>query len=320
MLMDQIVASRLVLPRGDVRVSRRDAMQLRCCPLRYVLDADASKQCSDLLRECPELPSLEREVLRLPAAVFWLEWFAEPLEGGQKLGCLVQASEDGRSGTVLPYYTTTAGRPQRLPGVIEFDLDGEARPNVRGSRQFAHRLFPHLDHVLTRVAMTMDPGWISTVAKAGEATLRNKMTLEAEGTWFFIPYLLTFSVLLSSPNVLREKHSVSAPQDHRAGARRPPLGHVEVSLRLGEYAPSSDRPAGNSDSGRAMPRMHVVRGHYVSRGLKTFWRMSHLRGSGDWTDYSKTVRVKAARRPASFDGALASQSARRSAVTSYYNS
>ena len=317
-LMDQIVASRLVLPRSDVRVSRRDSMQLKACPLRYVLDADASMQCADLIRECPELPSLEREVLRVPASEFWLEWLAEPLEAGRKLGCLVQASDDGRSGRVLAYYTTPDGKPQRLPGVIEFDLDGEAPRTARGSRNFAHRLFPHLEHVLTRVVMTMDPDWIKAVAKSGEATLRNKMTLEAEGTWFFIPFLLTFSVLLFSPNVMRERRVVSASQGGSSAGRRPSLDHVEVSMRLGEYTPPSESRASGAGSGREPPRMHVVRGHYVSRGSKTFWRTSHLRGSGQWTDHGKTVRVKGARSPRPNGDLLPSPSAHQPAAAGHH--
>lgn len=298
-LMDKIIESRSVLPRGDVRVSHRDAMQLRSCSLRYVLDADASVQCADLLRNCPDLMSLERDVLRVPAAEFWLEWSAEQERegvGAQKLGCLVRASEDGRNGTVLPYYTTADGRAQRLPGTIEFDLDGVAPQSVPGSRNFSHRLFPHLEHVLSHAVMSMDPGWVKAVAKSGETTLTNKMTQEAEGSWFFLPFLLTFSVLLSSPNVLHERRS-AAPAHNRTGSgQRQQLDHIEVSLHLGEYADfgggSRTEPA---RSGREMPRLHVVRGHYVSRGDKTFWRTSHLRGSGDWAGYSKTVNVKAGR-------------------------
>lgn len=66
-------------------------------------------------------------------------------------------------------------------------------------------------------------------------------------------------------------------------------------MRLGEYSPPSESRAAGAGSGREPPRMHVVRGHYVSRGSKTFWRTSHLRGSGRWTDQAKTVRVKGAR-------------------------
>lgn len=285
-------------------------MQLRSCPLRYVLDAGASKQCADLLRDCPELTALEREVLRVPASEFWLEWSSETddgsIEGDRSLGCLVQAAEDGRSGTVLPYYTHPDGRATRLPGVIYFDLDGEVGRNVRGTRNFVHRLFPHLDHILARAEMTMDPGWVKAAAKHGEATLANRMTQEAEDAWFFLPFLLTFSVLLYSPNVLRESPSTRRHQSSSNGntisksrcepnQQRQSLDHIEVSLRLGEYASFSVDHANNANGGREKPRLHIVRGHYVSRGSKVFWRTSHLRGSGEWAGYSKTVRVKQAR-------------------------
>lgn len=297
-LMDTIIESRSVLPRGDVRVSHRDAMHIRGCSLRYVLDPDASAQCAHLLRDCPDLMTLEREVLRLPADEFWIEWVAEEHHPGaarQKLGCYVRAAEDGRSGTILPYYSTAEGRAQRLPGVIDFDLDSAAPQSTRDKRNFSHRDFAHLEHVLSHASMSMDAGWVSSVAKSGEAALTEKMTHEAEGSWFFLPFLLTFSVLLSSPNILRERRSGMASGHQGTTRSHAPLAHIEVSLHLGEYSDAGSAPgAGSLRGGREMPRLHVVRGHYVSRGDKVFWRTSHLRGAGDWAGFSKIVHVKAA--------------------------
>lgn len=299
-LMDMIVGSRAVLPRRDVRASRHDAVQLRSCPLRYVLDEGASRQCADLLRECPDLMTLERDVLRLPATRFWLEWPAEDdgngsSSSGVRLGCLVEASEDGRSGTVFPYYSTRDNQAQRLPGCIQFDLDNPCTQNGHGSRSFTHRLFPHLNQVLAHAVMTMDSGWVRAAARLGEATLFNKMTVEAEGSWFYLPFLLTFSVLLFSPSIIRERHTNAERSGAAQTGRARTLDHIEVTMRLGEHTAWDSIRAHREGSRRGPPRLHVVRGHYVSRGSKKFWRMSHLRGSGEWSGYSKTVKVKAAR-------------------------
>lgn len=305
--MDLVVASRSVLPRGDVRISHRDAMQLIACPLRYVLDSGASRQCGDLLRDCPDLMMLESDVLRVPATEFWLEWPAEVSDDrayDQRLGCLVRAAPDGRSGEIQAYHTNLDGQARRLPGTISFDLDGEFSNSVRGSRTYAHGLFPHLDDVLAKSLMTMDGSWIRANARDDERAFNRKMASEAEGTWFYLPFLLTFSVLLFSPNVLTERRARTGDEaaglPNAAQRRTRKLEHIEVSLHLGEYS-TGDRPGSSTDGkgSRDAPRLHLVRGHYVSRNQKTFWRTSHLRGSGDWAGCAKTVNVKAARKVSS---------------------
>ncbi|MXO86520.1 hypothetical protein GRI38_10835 [Altererythrobacter aurantiacus] len=273
---------------------------MAACPLRYVLDIDASLQCADLIRDCPELMSLEKDVLRLPASDFWLEWFCEPEEPGSeisglRLGCLARATEDGRSGTLVPFYAAADGAAKRLPGTIEFDLDRDVPRSALGSRNFTHRLFPHLDHILRHAFIVMDERWVAKASKKGLATLQNMLTLEAEGTWFYLPYLLTFSLLLNSPNVVQTRNGVSASVGSGAPIKAV-TDHIEVSMHLGETRRQSNAGEwASSRASRETPRLHLVRGHYVSRGEKTFWRTSHLRGNGEWAGFYKTVNVKAGR-------------------------
>ncbi|WP_176267616.1 hypothetical protein [Qipengyuania atrilutea] len=245
--------------------------------------------------------SLEKAVLRLPASEFWLEWFCEPEEPGSeisglKLGCLARASEDGRSGTLLPFYAATDGAAKRLPGTIEFDLDRDVPRSALGSRNFSHRLFPHLDHILQHAFIVMDDRWVAKASKKGPATLQNMLTLEAEGTWFYLPFLLTFSLLLGSPNVVQRRNGASGSSGTGSPTRMA-TDHIEVSMHLGETRQKTSNASewAGSRASRETPRLHLVRGHYVSRGEKTFWRTSHLRGNGEWGGLYKTVNVKAGR-------------------------
>ncbi len=294
--MDSIVASRSFYSRSDKRVAHRDALDLLACPLRYVLEEGAAGQCGDLLRECPDLMTLERDILRLPAESFWLEWPAErevENEDSGRLGCLVKGAPDGRSGTIFPFYGAPDGRAERLPGEITFDLDEDEVAHLGNGRTYNHNMFGHLNPILARATMKMDGGWLGQHSGEG---LERSLSSQAEASWFFLPFLLTFSVLLFSPNVLAVTAQAHAPSTYsRPGKRARMLDHFEVSLHLGEYRTPQESAPANGRNQREQPRLHLVRGHYVSRGNKTFWRMSHLRGAGEWAGYSKTIKVKAAR-------------------------
>ena len=297
--MDRIVATRSFHSRADIRVSYRDALEVITCPLRYVMDPDAARQCGDLLRDCPELMEIERSVLRMPAGMFWLEWPAEPdpsgSGGGEQIGCVVRASEDGRSGSIQPFFSDTSGQVSRLPGDISFDLDAMAHPDPDGSRAtFKHDRFHHLNDVLSSAALRLNRDWMRRNL-TGDPNRR--LSQEAEKSWFFLPFLLTFSVLLSSPNILNMNTRKPLGNRETFGSRIPKtLEHYEVSMHLGEFSMDGGKASnGASRTSRETPRLHLVRGHYVQRGGKTFWRVSHMRGSGEWAGFDKTVRVKGAR-------------------------
>ncbi len=263
--------------------------------VRYVLDIEASNACGELVRCGDGLFEADNPLFRMPAETFWVELFGEraPTMSGpnKRIGYLVHAATDGRSGTITPFSETSEGLSRRLPCEIRFDLDGKM---VRepGMYHLRHPHMPHLAPLLEHSMLHPDPEGLKTLrTRAGaNSTVLGEL---AEGTWFALPLLFAFVALLNSPQVVETRHSDLA-RLNRARSRRgrlPLLDHVEVRLTLGETSGTG----GVGGSFRSAPRLHFVRGHVVRRHGKTFWRQSHLRGDSQKAIVSKTVRVTAGR-------------------------
>ncbi len=301
-LMDRIAEVRSATSQPDAGISHHDSLALAGCALRYVMTKEASAQCGDLIRSSPELLTAKDDLLRLPAEQFWVEWFAEMGGDGdfggdwaQKIGCLVQTNEGGRSGHIILYGTTFNGGVDRLPGKIIFDLDHRyVSPYPSGSYRMSHGDLGFLNNILSHALMQLEERWRGRAKLDKRYAYQDLVRHQAEQSWYALPFILAFAALLNSDDVVDQTPSQLAQLNaSRARRRRRALlEHVEVSMRLGERRQSDGAAQDNHHGARATARLHFVRGHTVSRGGKTFWRTSHLRGDADAPIISKTVSVR----------------------------
>ena len=265
---------------------------------RYVLDEHAAGACSELIRSADGLFDPSSELLRLPSGSFWLEMRQEAPDSaeradGSRIGVLVQAEPNGRSGFIRHFASKPNGVCQEYPVWTEFDFDYPPHLTERSFR-LAHGEYEHLSTLLNHAVVHLDRHWAAspTVGSAGDGG--NPQQLFAEAVWFDLPLLAAFAALLNSPDIVATRKS-ELQRLNRARVRRsrpPLLDHVEVRLVLGEESRYSTEASSHH---RMPPRLHFVRGHLVRRSGKTFWRASHLRGDTSAAVLRKTVRVTAAR-------------------------
>lgn len=265
---------------------------------RYVLDEHAAEACTELIRNAEGLFDPASELLRLPSESFWLEMRQEPSGVGEqsdggRIGVLVQAERNGRSGFIRHFASKPNGVCQEYPVWTEFDFDHPPEPCERSFR-LSHSEFSHLAQLLDHAVVHLDRHWASSPTASGAAEGSNPQQIFAEAVWFDLPLISAFAALLNSPDIVATRKS-DLHRLNRARARRsrpPLLEHVEVRLVLGE----EQRYAGSAAARhRTPPRLHFVRGHMVRRSGKTFWRAAHLRGDTSRAILQKTVRVTAAK-------------------------
>lgn len=276
-----------------------NADAIRECALRYILDEAASRECIDLVLEPnDDLFAPDNELLRLPAGDFWVEWFGmESLERHPKVGVLVQASPDGLSGSIRGYWEDELGRPETIGMCIYFDLsDRSLDRNTRPDRfTLRHGAYSHLDRLFRRAYVDVDPGW-SAYLRTKPGPYNRTLSAIANRSWYYLPLTCAFAAMLNSHGLL-DQHPSRLERLNAARARRGRaalLDHIEVRLNL-DHGPRWTARCANQP-GRNSPRLHYVRGHFVQRGGKTFWRSSHLRGDAGKPIIRKTVTVTRDRR------------------------
>jgi hypothetical protein len=275
---------------------------LRSCELRYVLDAEASRQCADLVRADNGLLEPDSDLLRLPGELFWIEWIGETATASERphrIGALVEASLDGRRGIISGYRCAADGQPDANVAIIQFDLDRPLpRPKAdEPSAPIQHGTLSHLNGLLRHALLHIDPSWMPLVMSNGRAGLRQRLYELGNASWFNLPFVLAFSAMLNSRDVV-EQHPSDLARLNAARARRGRpalLEHVEVRLALN--ARQTGGSVGHGEAVRAAPRLHHVRGHLVQRRGRTFWRSSHLRGDQSGPPVKKTVLVSAGAKP-----------------------
>lgn len=303
-LLDRVVASppKIEAAAHDGRIHvltgvGAQAHALRDCPLRFMLDREASHQCFELIRSAKELFEADSTLLRLPAESFWIEWFAEAAErggpGGGRLGAFVNASADGRRGSITGYYETSGGQADLVVASAEFDLDKDLRQEAADPRRvsFRHRDLRHLDDLLRHSVLRLDATWVPFLRAHPPARFQELLVRLTDAAWYYVPFVLAFSAMLNSREVL-ERVPSNLHRLNEARARRgrtPLLEHINVKLRLGAAAGGSGLLT--SGTPRAAPRLHYVRGHLVRRSGSSFWRSAHLRGDAERPILTKTISV-----------------------------
>ena len=177
---------------------------------------------------------------------------------------------------------------------IAFDLDWPLSPPLGSvaARRLRHASLPHLDRLFGHMLAEADAGWVDACRKRDPRGVEAAVRAEAEAVWFNLPFVLAFALLLDSRDAVEQRPAELARLNRARLRRGRPalLDHVEVRLRLGGGARAMAARQGGAGV-REAPRLHIVRGHSVRRGDKTFWRAPHLRGDAFRPIRSKTVTV-----------------------------
>lgn len=299
-LIDRVVAASAEVDLPDERGrahrlpgvgSRAEA--IRQCELRYILDETASRECMNLVvRPNDGLLDPDNGLLRLPATQFWVEWLGMADCGGHpKVGALVETTEDGLAGCITGYWEDEQGRAVTMGVSIGFDLTQvPRRPSA-----LRHATYEHLNGLLGRTQLALDPCWAAYFRGLPAQPFDDVVQAMANGSWYYAPIVFAFAAMLNSRDVLEQNPS-QLERLNRARLRRgrePLLDHIEVRMKL-RRSGDNDQAFGHAHL-RSSPRLHHVRGHFVHRAGKTFWRASHLRGDAERPIRTKTVMVSVGR-------------------------
>jgi hypothetical protein len=278
------------------------------CPIRYVLQDELVRLCSELAYSKGARAVQCADLLHAPADTFWMEWCSEPwhrglLQYGFRLnddcqwkgrrGVYVRASSDGRRGLMRTFWTQDKDA-EVLASSIEayFDFDtasGEEplQPDMRVSevRGVVDDERPEDDVLARCFRFRHEKTWAEYYARPEVTSSQREVVWQRTlGTVASdVPMLLTLFLLLAArvslPRRLLSRERLNRAR-HRAG-KPSLLEHVEVCAPL--LPEFREQPLdGEPTLCRRGPRLHHVRGHLVRRGSQIFWRVPHLRGNARW--------------------------------------
>jgi hypothetical protein len=268
---------------------------IRSCELRYILDDVTSHECMNLLAHPNEdLLDPANDLLRLPAESFWVEWRGNGNdERTLRAGALIEACEGGRSGLITGYWEDGQGRADTMGVATEFDLDRplrKANPPPT-ALNIQHGLHQHLNRLFEHAVFRIDEAWLTFFRTRSPEAYQAALRDVANGNWYFLPFVMAFAAMLNSRDILSERRSqLDRLNLARLRRGRPALlDHIEITMNLaGSHGHGGDLGVRH---GRHAPRLHHVRGHFVTRAGKKFWRSSHLRGDASGVPVRKTVLV-----------------------------
>ncbi len=265
---------------------------IRSCDLRYILDKNASDECMKLVTSPSNgLFQPDSPLLRMPEQAFWVEWFGTESQK-TKVGLLVESSPDGRSGILTGYFQDEYGHADKIGACLEFNLDSPCWPASAAEIRMRHAEYPHLNDLLSCATLHIESEWERFFRSRSSDDFARTMNDLAANSWYFLPTACAFAAMINSPELLIATSSDLARLNaaRRRRGSPPLLDHIEISIRLGQVPVANDRSGVHS--GKSPPRLHHVRGHFVRRAGKTFWRSAHLRGDGEGPVLRKTVRVR----------------------------
>lgn len=275
---------------------RELAADVRACSTRYVLDATVRDTCLELICNRAEAIRLEDPCYRIPHQAMWVEWTDLVGAGGtpsQRAGVLILAGDEtGRRGTMHSFSQDARGKPWAAQVFFHFDFDNilSDEDALCGIRFDEVRDPDEVMRIFRHGMGQIDRRWLAFFRGSGGLP-REALQTMMRATIPDFGMLCAFLLLLSLECAVAQPRPGLA-KINRARSRTGRsllLDHLEVSLRLAAVGEGGGYGAG---SGRAISRLHQVRGHLVRRAGKTFWRMHHLRGDAAMgVVASRTVRV-----------------------------
>lgn len=297
--MDQILrfGATWPVPNSSALPASIDCSQ---ASVRYVIDEEVAAICDRLVTHHFDMLVDMLSLARVPSSSFWLERvsFAENGEGGRsRLGCSVLASESGRAGEIVLVAEVPDSVPVVLPQKVVFNFDGHLIQQD-GDALFRLPIAPTADteqKIVSEVfAIELHPGWEKYYRFAQqESQLVGQMKAELSASVYDGLFILAFSVLLSSERSFREINvQLDRLNRHRVMAgRHKLLDHIEVKSSLFGASQGKVHGGGKDDGERSFPRLHVVRGHFVRKGARLYWRRTHMRGSATSGAVTRTVNI-----------------------------
>ncbi len=280
------------------------ATSIAKCQTRYVLSDDLTRLCTAIAYSKGARTLACADLLHVPAELLWVEWCEAPwrselelygfrappgpIEVSGRRGALVQATRDGRRGSIRTFWSTGESEHDLLASSMEahFDFDATEEEPIAPDQQSpaSIRVADHDgdDDVVRRCfCFRYEPTWAEYYQRAGlTAQQMNGLERHSLGTVAIdIPVMLAFFLLLATrPGLPRRPLMLERLNRIRLKSGKVPLlDQVEVlSPLLPEYRASTGR---TPSFGRRGPRLHHVRGHLVRRGSQLFWRVPHLRGN-----------------------------------------
>ena len=268
---------------------------LRSCYSNYILDRESSWQCSDLVNNAHAMFDPKDPFLRVAAERMWIEFYSDPVDAAvgekqSKVGALIVANSNGRSGQIQGFYEGKDG-PLIDYGSVLFDLDKESMASDC-SFHIHQATLTHLNPLFEHALLVVRPECRALLLDHPPPVQAELSRRLAEGSWYLLPVILAFSIMLNSRGILRQHPTSTEKIDQHASkpSKRAMLDHIEIKMDLGFSYARLDKQRINAT--RSPPRLHYVRGHVVRRAGKTFWRSSHLRGDIDQPVVPRTVTFR----------------------------
>jgi hypothetical protein len=304
-LFEKVVAARpmIVSRRTDgtrLRLAGVGAKRsvLEACPVRYVLDDDASLRCLSEVTNTKRSFDPSNPLLRIPAPVMWLE-MRGGLDGlaANSVGFLIESDSSGRAG-IISTYLAGDGKPAKIVVMrTVFDLDvpiGMRNLPLMTSR-LKHAEFRQLDPLFHHMVGEVDESWRQVIAEKNSIERQAELARLAQACWFALPAALIFTEMLDACALrTSQMHKASSGRSRALELRAETIpSHVEVTLTL---EPDQACHDGAEHGLRLASRPHHVRGHLVNRGGKVFWRSSHSRCASAGDAIPKVVTVRQQRR------------------------
>jgi hypothetical protein len=293
-LMDQVLKAS-VCAKSPLVVNLSD--EIGNATIRYVLTPDVVAICESLVSDHFDMLSDMTDIVRVGEESMWIERHSELADADgvhRRIGLLVEADCDGRSGTITVAIEIPGQPPLVMPHGIAFDFDGNIALSCDGLSQFRITDFASdaTRKLASCFAIRLLPGWREYYSLDSRSPEIRKEIMD-ELARSAMPdglFLMAFTALLMSRKSFREVPS-QLGRLNRARARSGKLellDHLEVMTHViaGDHVGSRSLA-----SERRPSRMHHVRGHFVRRGPLLYWRSAHFRGDPDRMIMRKTVTL-----------------------------
>lgn len=296
--------------------------------VRYVLEDAVVATASEALLARPHSLVDVLGLVHVPYPCLWIEWteaarllareahgiaYANGKPVPHRLGYLIQTDEIGRRGIVKVAWNFKLGGeeevlPELCPFVLHFDFDritDDSIPDATPEQQQASTYYARCRgdavqtaaiHRLNRVAwIEADPNAQEmlchsfgdrTSAEVDQVLASSFEDVSAEGL-----FLLAILTLLAARNGVEMRQESRAGINKARRKRREPelLDHQIAYLRLTAAERAAVRTPGTGHG--APKRAHIVRGHFVRRSDKVYFRRAHWRGGAGGAAAIKIVKV-----------------------------
>ena len=250
--------------------------------------------CHELIMRQPDILCASTDILRCPDRAVWIEWTQEASVDAPalRIGVMIESAENGRTGEIRIVFENLGEEPEASPATFTFDMDGAPAVDRKHLSFTMQHASLHLHTFLETVTGSINPIWAKYWTDTqGPQKLVDKKRHLAQSLWMVPAMVFAFVLILGTNSQIDRREirrgTLNARRMKKARARL--LDHSEVRLKLLPTQLSSE-VASLAGSDRRHARLHSVRGHFVKRGDKIFWRKAHFRGDCDSIRVASPIR------------------------------